>query len=324
MRRILIGLVLLSACAGCGIGAGAFNGAQQGPAIPGPTGTPRQIEPEPYARVAGNVIDLNDSERPVDDRGVLITDWPGMGPVYHPVALAQYGLYTFESFRFTDDPDYLDRAIANAEALLSGAERRDDELWFAYGFDYAMQGDPEMTLHAPWYSGMAQGQALSLFARLYEETGDDRWRDAAEGTFATFLAELTDGGPSFRHTTDDGLWFEEYAGDGVPPTQVVNGHIYALFGLYDWAVRGGAAEAAELFDLGAQTVEMAFGDFRVPDGISYYCASDYCRSTGWQPPSYHRGVAAQFESLALMTGDGAFLEFADTFDADYAASGASG
>jgi hypothetical protein len=287
---------------------------------------PRPISPEPYARTPETVISLTDLNRPVDDTGVLQTAWDGHDdPVYHPVNLAQYALYMIESYRTTGEQEYLDRAVANGTELLAGADDHDGALWFPYGFDYTLHGDPAMTLTAPWHSGMAQGQALSLFVRLHQETGEDRWQDAAHATFETFTARQGETeGPWFAHVLDGHLWFEEYVDEAVPPTQVVNGHIYAMFGLYDYATHTGHEHAGQLFDGGAATVTGTFDQYRLPDGISYYCADQYCHDTDWQPPSYHRGVANQFDSLALMTGDGAFVEMARTFRADYAASGATG
>lgn len=85
-----------------------------------------------------------------------------------------------------------------------------------------------MTLTAPWYSGMAQGQALSLVSRLWSVTGDTRWRDAATSIVATYRADGPGDGPWFAHVIAGDLWFEEYpdARGTVAPTQVVNGHVY--------------------------------------------------------------------------------------------------
>jgi hypothetical protein len=123
---------------------------------------------------------------------------------------------------------------------------------------------------------------------------------------------------------DGNLWFEEYVADGLQDTHIVNGHMYAMFGLYDYALETGDEWARQLFDGGAATMVTTFESFRVPEGISYYCAADYCRENSWQPESYHRGVANQFDMLALMTGNSRFLDMAKTFRSDYAAAGVTG
>jgi len=47
-------------------------------------------------------------------------------------------------------------------------------------------------LRAPWYSGMAQGLAISLFSRLSVVTGEARWRQAATATFDSLLIPPSD------------------------------------------------------------------------------------------------------------------------------------
>lgn len=281
----------------------------------------------PYAREERTVIDLADPESTTDEQGVLLVAWEDHdGPVDHPVNTASYGLALLESYRVSGEQAYLDRAAANAQALLDGAETdAEGALWFAYGFDYELHQDEDLTMRAPWYSGMAQGQVLSLLVRLHEETGDPRWRTAADAVFASFLADHAAGEPGFTLVDECGhLWFEEYVDDAVGPTHVVNGHIYALFGLYDYALASGSPEAQALFDAGATTVAEQFPRYRLEDEISFYCAARYCHVSRWQPPHYHRGVAAQLDALHRMTGADVFAEHAETFRRDYAASGEDG
>lgn len=244
--------------------------------------------------------------------------------LYYPVNLAQYGLHMVESFRATDDPEYLARAVANARALVDGSQVVGDARWFGYDWDHRLNGDDALTMPATWYSGMGQGQALSLFVKLYQETEDETWLEVADETFASFTVERATGSLWSAHVVDGSLWFEENAAGGLPDTHIVNGHMYAMFGQYDYALETGDEWAMQLFDGGAATMVNTFESFRVPEGISYYCAADYCRENDWQPEGYHRGVANQFDMLALMTGNSRFLTMADTFRSDYVVAGATG
>lgn len=277
-------------------------------------------------RTYSTLLDLDDPDQPVDDRGVRAVPWEGFAePVYHPVAMAMYALRAVESYRQTDDPEYL-RAIANGEALLDGSDEIAGARWFPYPFDYALNGDQGMTLTAPWYSGMAQGQALSLVSRLWSVTGDTRWRDAATSIVATYRADGPGDGPWFAHVIAGDLWFEEYPDTRgtVAPTQVVNGHVYSAWGLYDYLTFvDHDDQVLALWDGAVTTVRRQFSAFRLEDAISYYCIAQYCKDTSWRSEPYHRGVANQLDTLGLMTGDAAFLELADTLRRDYAASGAT-
>lgn len=281
-----------------------------------------------YEHTSTSVLDLDDPDRPVDADGVLQVAWPGEDePIYHPVGMAMFGLNSYESYRFTGEPEFLRRAEANAAALLDGATEIDGALWFGYRFDHSLRDDDNMTLRAPWYSGMAQGQVLSLVSRLYHETGDEEWREAADAILASYAVNSPRTGPWFAQALDGNLWLEEYPDTtgAVPDTQVINGHIYSAWGLYDYYTLIAAdPEVLELFDAAATTMLATFDDYRVPGGISYYCASRYCSDVGWQPENYHRGVAAQLDMLAEMTGDSAFADRADVLRRDYIDAGGTG
>lgn len=288
---------------------------------------PQPVASLPYARTAATALALDDPRYDVGPDGVLHQPWDGHPDgVYHPVNTALYALYLVETHRATGSMAHLDRAIANGQALLAGAEVTDDgTLWFGYHFSHRLHGDDDLAMSPPWYSGMAQGQALSLFVRLHEETQDPQWQEAAHATYRSFVGEHGLGEPNFRLERDNGcLWFEEYVDDEIPATNVVNGHIYALFGLYDYARAYSDPAAVALFDAGATTVRESFDSFRLPGEVSLYCATAYCAQTRWAPESYHRGVAAQLDQLAGMTGDPVFTRMAATLRSDYVAAGATG
>ena len=273
------------------------------------------------------VVPLDDSNasKLINADGELIVNWPGYDePVYHPVAYASYALDAIHAFDLTGDEEYLRRALGTAHALYAGATSVDENLWFEYPFDYAPREDPARTLPAPWWSAMAQGQAMSVFVRLYERTGDEQWKAAAERTFGTFTALRKAEGPWIVDIDDAGLlWLEEYAGRNEP-LHVINGHIYAMFGLVDYYEMTKDELALRLFRGGAETLVRSFDHWRVPDGLSYYCAAEFCTDGAWQPGSYHRGVAHQLSTLAAITGDVQFSQMAALLLQDYAASGSTG
>lgn len=280
--------------------------------------TPQPVDALPYARTARTVLALDDPRHTVDGSGVRVQPWEGQPDgVYHPVGLAMYALDQLESYRVSGERAHLDRAVANAEALVAGASvGASGALWFDYRFEHRLHRDDDLAMTPPWFSGMAQGQGLSLLVRLHEETGDARWAESAHATLASFTDDHALGEPHFRLTDNGCLWFEEYVDDDIPPTHVVNGHIYAVFGLYDYAMAFADPAAVELFDAGASTIRESFDSFRVPGRSSLYCAAAYCAHTRWMPPNYHRGVVTQLEHLSEMTGDPEFARMAELLRAD--------
>ena len=88
----------------------------------------------------------------------------------HPVAQAQWGIFNVNSYIATKDPFYLNRAIANARQIVASrisVQSTEGVAWFfKYPFGFALHSGHAYTEYAPWYSGMAQGLAISLFTRL--------------------------------------------------------------------------------------------------------------------------------------------------------------
>jgi hypothetical protein len=104
---------------------------------------------------------------------------------------------------------------------------------------------------------MAQGIALSLFTRLYESTGAVGYRTAADATWASLLVSRSTSGPWVSYADAGGyLWLEEYA-DNAPrlsSDRSVNGHLFALFGVWDYWRLTKSSSAVAIFDGAATTL----------------------------------------------------------------------
>ena len=67
---------------------------------------------------------------------------------------------------------------AHVEYALKFAEQDGDALLFPYGFDWSFGS--YHTYQAPWYSGMAQGMALSAMVRYVSIQGNGRQTDTID------------------------------------------------------------------------------------------------------------------------------------------------
>lgn len=233
----------------------------------------------------------------------------------HPVAQAQYGLHSLETYRVRHKRLYLDKAVAQAQRLV---DRRTvvGRAWFlSYPYVFPLHGRADEVQTPPWYSAMAQGQALSLFTRLYLTTGKRSWRDAADATFASFLLPPSTTSPWVVHV--DGaryLWLDEFPHVLTGTADLTfNGHNFATFGLYDYAVLTHDPEALRLL-AGAETTTRHYAEnIRVPGGISHYCFEHPAVRSG----KYHLIHTSQLLQLYAMTGDPWFARAADEFRDDY-------
>ncbi|MDP9183710.1 MAG: hypothetical protein M3P04_13155, partial [Actinomycetota bacterium] len=120
----------------------------------------------------------------VDKHGVRMVEVGGRR-YDHPAAQARYGLALLESYRLTGDPHYLALAQAQADRLVSRRVIEAGAWFYPYGYDH--RGPGGVVRKAPWYSGLGQGQALSLLTRLATVTGSPVYRAAADLTFASLL-----------------------------------------------------------------------------------------------------------------------------------------
>ncbi len=230
----------------------------------------------------------------------------------HPVGQAQYVVNMLRNNRLDPKAEYLDLALANANRLLERAVRHQGALFFPYGFDYALHG--RGTMQAPWYSGMAQGIALSGFIRLWEVTGDAKWMTAARDTFLSFRVARQPGKPWFAVVDNGSLWFEEYP--WTPYDHTYNGHNFAIYGLYDYWRVTRDREAGLLALGGIATSARVSGTVRVPGGISHYCIAQSCLDRRVRNPAYHLTHIGQFLQLHRYTASETFARLADTFTAD--------
>jgi hypothetical protein len=246
---------------------------------------------------------------PTDAEGVVVFRHEG-STSYHPVQIAQHALGDLEGYRLTEKRIFLQRARASLRRLEAESVSVRDAIYFPYRFDFALAGNPDDIMDAPWYSAMAQGQVLSLATRLLEIEHDDVTLRVAEGAFASFFHGPTPINPWTVFVDAPSLWFEEYAKD--PPMRVLNGHIFAIFGLYDYCRFSADPRAEDLLRGGAATVRRHGEDFRDPGALSRYCL----RVPTLKNAKYHVIHQNQLRLLAQMTGDAWFSGLADRMAAD--------
>ncbi|GAA1712309.1 hypothetical protein GCM10009793_07770 [Brachybacterium phenoliresistens] len=272
--------------------------------------------------------------RPVDDDGIVITDNKGQR-VYHPVDSCWYLFPELHSYEVDGDPARLHAVLATTEYLLAGAEEHQipsqatdapesapTSLWFPYHFAHAPGG---LENHVPWYSGMAQGMMLSHLVRLHEVTGEDEWLDDADLVFNSFR-HYRDGSQAASSPwfvsfidRDDARYtaFEEYPSNNPGQlSSVVNGNIYAMWGVYDYLRATGDRYARRLLSRALASLAGSFPYYRAAGSTSLYGLTPWSHLTWKNPASYHRGVITQLRRTAAFSRDPQFLQQADLLALD--------
>jgi hypothetical protein len=243
----------------------------------------------------------------------------------HPVVQATDGLKAIESYRITGTKAYLEQALADANRLVDTRVESRGAWFYPYPFDFRLHGNKAETIRAPWYSAMAQGQVLSLFVRLAEATGDQSWRVAAENTVTSFTLPPVESDPAVPFVTwvdqDNHLWLEEYARLPLTTTdRTINGHLFAMYGLWDAARYLSDERASTAFSGGAATIRsLLLTSVRTPGWISRYCLQHVVLSD-----RYHLTVTGQLATMFRYTGASDWARYSDTFRDDYPAPQVSG
>jgi hypothetical protein len=237
----------------------------------------------------------------------------------HPVAQAQYGIRLLESYRITGDTTYLDRAKLQAQRLVDRRVLRDGAWFYPYPFRYALHRLYDI-YDPPWYSMMAQGQALSLFVRMFKVTGEAAWKTAADATFASFLLPAVAGKPWGVYVVDGHLWLEEYPNPKViKGDRTFNGHTFSAYGLYDYYLLTGDANAKLLLQGAITTYRDSADLIRIRHWRSRYCVTH-----GLDAGNYHSTHINQWIQWFAITGDTWLAKVGDLWDTDYPLQGVKG
>jgi heparosan-N-sulfate-glucuronate 5-epimerase len=248
-----------------------------------------------------------------DSSGVPMLDYHGqIGLQFNPIAIAQYGLGNYNLFRRTQDPERRRKFFLAADWLCSHLETN------AHGlavWNHHFNWEYRDTLKAPWYSALAQGQGISVLARAHRESGEVRYLVAAQHALASFYQPTNAGGVAFTDERGD-LWFEEYIVSR--PTHILNGFIWAVWGVYDYFLLTRDSSAQQLFSRAVQTLlhnldryDLGFWSLYEQSGTRLpMVASSF----------YHQLHIVQLRIMQRLTGEDLFARVANRWEG-YARSG---
>jgi len=242
-----------------------------------------------------------------DSAGIPQLDYRGkIGVQYNPIAIAQYGLGNYNFFRRDGEQAHREKFLRAADWLVEHLEENQQGLpvW-NHHFDWEYRD----TLRAPWYSALAQGQGISLLVRAYKETGKQQYLETATRAMAVFLKPLAEGGVTFTDERGD-IWFEEYV--VFPPTHILNGFIWAAWGVYDYALATQEQFAHDLFSHAARTLQRNLERYDL--GFWSLYEQSGTRLPMVASPFYHQLHVVQLRVMHRLTGEQEFSRVADRWE----------
>ncbi|MFD7615078.1 D-glucuronyl C5-epimerase family protein [Streptomyces sp. NPDC059828] len=244
----------------------------------------------------------------------------------HPVGQIQFGLGCIASYRNESDPTrkalFLKRAKAQADRLIEKRVETRGAWYFPYPWDYSHEVHSGVSYKAPWYSGMAQGEAISLFAQLAQLDGITEkertlYKGAADGAFASLLR--ADNAYPWVVAKDRAgyVWIHEYPFK-TPGTGdfTYNGMIFAMFGIWDYFQLTGSELAQELYDGCCTTIARYFSLLRNPRWFSYYCQAHRIPAS-----TYHHHHITLWQQLHWHTNSKRFANQLDQLVDDFPSPG---
>lgn len=163
---------------------------------------------------------------------------------------------------------------------------------------------PKYRLEPGWISALAQAQAASVFVRayLYSARPED-----AELAHRAVLPLLQEGPPSVLSQLEAGHALEECP--TTPPSLILNGWIYAAWGLRDVALGLDCGEASSRYE---DTMSCLLANLERYDAGWWSRYSLYPhRMPDLAKPFYHRLHVDQLRAAARLTGVRAFADMAE-------------
>ena len=197
-----------------------------------------------------------DYEDNLDDKGVPLLNYHGViGKQYNPIAISQWGLGNYNKWKNKKDKKYYDKFIISADWLVENLKKNSHGIYvWMHEFDFEYRD----LLESPWYSGLAQGQGLSVLVRAYKETQNDAYLRVMKKILISFKTDVWDGGVNYKDN-ESNLWIEEYIVN--PPTHILNGFIWGMWGLRDYYIYFNDKEIKKIFNKYSETISKNLGKY---------------------------------------------------------------
>jgi hypothetical protein len=227
--------------------------------------------------------------------------------VYFPISIGQVGLSVYHTYLRSKSELDKQRFLKFAEWFRAQAVV-EKELGARWLTDVPL---PQYRNPGPWPSAFSQSRAISILLRGYQLTENEKYLQLAEEALLSYTKPVSEGGvTSF---TTHGPFYEEYTAD--QPTLVLNGMIFALFGIMDFIrVYPENTIAIKIYDNGIETLKKILPEF----DMGYWTRYNLCQAK-WYPEidpatvGYQRLHISQLEVLFRFTGDDIFNEYANKF-----------
>jgi len=222
---------------------------------------------------------------------------------YNAITVAQYGLAQLSDWHYSGREESLARARGAVRWLVKACEEfRPGVGAWVYRVDLTFYGPK-----APWISAMAQGEAISLLLRFWLLDKDDALLRVARSAMGAFSLRVEEGGV-LSSFPDGAPVFEEFP--TVPPPHVLNGHIFALLGVYDFWQATGDEGAGALFAKAAEGLKTNLARY----DVGWWTLYDLHPTHRLASRMYHRIHVRLMNVMYRLTRDPAFRQWGSRWE----------
>jgi hypothetical protein len=163
---------------------------------------------------------------------------------------------------------------------------------------------PSRDLKAPWISGLTQSQGISVLLREYQLGNDPRYLAVARQALDWLKKPMEGGGLSKK--MQKGVFYEEYPST-AKPSHVLNGHMWALFGIWDFYRVTHDKVAKLMFDEGVLALRAELPKYDVDCWSVYSQDNQVDMVTG----AYQQFIIEQLRVMYAITSDSIFNVYAE-------------
>lgn len=231
-----------------------------------------------------------------DSDGIPISLLGGNKHAYFPIAIFQYGLANYDLWLINGDKNKKNIFEKTAKWALNNQDNRG--AWNCFG----PIGSKKYTI-----SAMGQGEGAALLLREYLETGDKQYFKAAHKAIDFMLVPIENGGTAY-YEENGGVILEEYA--HKERSTVLNGWIFAFFGLYDFCKITNDIKYIEKMNKTIQAMCELLPEY----DIGYWSKYDLTGKVA--SPAYQNLHVALLNVMAEITGRDIYKQYASKWQDD--------
>lgn len=227
--------------------------------------------------------------------------------VYNPVTIGLNALRNFQ--KHVEEGSSKDYEIFISNALWLVKNQESDGAWY-------LNQDVNIgskVLEGPWCSALSQGLGISVLVRAHKQTGSEEFLTAARKALIPFTKSVANNG--VRTENDFGICYEEYPLE-ENSTHVLNGFIYALFGLNDLANYDHSELAQSLLEDGLNGLKNSMDLYDTGSWTRYSLneESNLKNHYNYASPWYQKLHVNQMKAISYISKEEIFQKYAEKFD----------